>query len=191
MVEAYTAGVNGALAAAGRGASESWWGEDCLAVFKARHLLMGVVERKLWWSRVARQVGTRALIKLVRMLSGDSLLIVPPGSAASGVPVSLEAFSIPDPAVEGEQGSNSGVLGGSRTRAGRPLLAGDPHGGLELPNVYHQVHIAAATFDAVGFSFPGGAGPASLWSQPSDGLGHHAHGRRHPGPLRREPRQSP
>lgn len=160
MVDAYTAGVNDALAArlgaAPDGAAcERWRGEDCLAVFKARHLLMGVVERKLWWSRVAHRTGARTLMDLVRMLSGDSLLIAPPGSAAGGVPVNLGALPIPDPAIEGEQGSNSWVLGGSRTQGGRPLLAGDPHRGVELPNVYHQVHLAGAAFDAIGLSFPG------------------------------------
>ncbi len=155
MVDAYTRGVNAALAALGRGTAEPWRGEDCLAVFKARHLLMGVVERKLWWSRVARRAGTRALTDLVRMLSGDSLAIVPPGRRALGPPVNLDAVTLPDPVVEGEQGSNSWVLGGERTEGGRPLLAGDPHRAVELPNVYYQVHMAGGGLDAIGLSFPG------------------------------------
>ncbi|MDA8198554.1 MAG: penicillin acylase family protein [Thermaerobacter sp.] len=155
MVDAYTAGVNAALAASDREGAAPWRGEDCLAVFKARHLLMGVVERKLWWSRVARRAGMRALTDLVRMLSGDSLLIVPPGGRAWGPPANLDAVILPDPAVEGEQGSNSWVLAGSRTQGGRPLLAGDPHRGVELPNVYYPVHVAGGALDAIGLSFPG------------------------------------
>jgi penicillin amidase len=155
MVDAYTAGVNAALAASDCEGAVPWRGEDCLAVFKGRHLLMGVVERKLWWSRVARRAGARALTHLVRMLSGESLLIVPPGERVGGPPVNLDAVTLPDPAIEGEQGSNSWVLGATRTRGGRPLLAGDPHRGVELPNVYYQVHVAGGALDAIGLSFPG------------------------------------
>lgn len=155
MVDAYTAGVNAGMPASVREEAVPWRGEDCLAVFKARHLLMGVVERKLWWSRVARRAGPRALTDLVRMLSGDSLLILPPGGESSGPPIPLDAVRLPDVTIEGEQGSNSWALGGSRTHTGRPLLAGDPHRGVELPNVYYPVHVAGGTLDAMGLSFPG------------------------------------
>ena len=36
-----------------------------------------------------------------------------------------------------------------------PLLAGDPHRGIEFPNVYHQCHIRCDEFDAIGLGFPG------------------------------------
>ncbi len=166
MVDAYTAGVNAALAA-GAASGEAWRGVDSLAVFKARHLLMGVIERKLWWSRVARQAGGEALVALVRLLSGASRLIVPPGASASGCPVDLDGVRTSGAANDDQQGSNSWVLGGSRTASGHPLLAGDPHREVELPNVYYQVHLTGQTLNAIGLSFPG-----------VPGLPHFGHNRR-------------
>ena len=54
-------------------------------------------------------------------------------------------------------GSNSWVVGGARTRSGRPLLAGDPHRSFEDPNVYVQVRLTcpAEGVDVAGFTFPG------------------------------------
>ena len=34
-------------------------------------------------------------------------------------------------------------------------MAGDPHRGLDTPNVYYQNHVACPDFDVVGVSFPG------------------------------------
>ena len=55
----------------------------------------------------------------------------------------------------GDGGSNHWVLAGSRTASGKPLLAGDPHRSLDLPNVYWQNHLRCARFDAIGLSFAG------------------------------------
>ena len=54
-------------------------------------------------------------------------------------------------------GSNAWVVGGGRTRSGRPLLAGDPHRSFEDPNVYLQVRLtcAAEAVDVAGFTFAG------------------------------------
>ena len=54
-------------------------------------------------------------------------------------------------------GSNSWVVGGARTRSGRPLLAGDPHRTFTDPNVYTQVRLTcpAEGLDVAGFTFPG------------------------------------
>src|SRR6202012_4499131 len=43
----------------------------------------------------------------------------------------------------------------SRTETGRPMLAGDPHRVLEMPNMYWQVHIACDEFDMIGLTVPG------------------------------------
>ncbi len=54
-------------------------------------------------------------------------------------------------------GSNSWVVGGARTRTGRPLLAGDPHRSFADPDVYAQVRLTcpAEGIDVAGFTFPG------------------------------------
>ena len=58
-------------------------------------------------------------------------------------------------AMDSDGASNSWALSGERTASGRPLLAGDPHRGIEFPNVYHQCHLRCDEFDAIGMGFPG------------------------------------
>ena len=55
----------------------------------------------------------------------------------------------------GEQGSNAFVVGGQRTRSGRPLLANDPHLGLTVPNFWLIVGMRSPSYEAVGFMIPG------------------------------------
>lgn len=52
-------------------------------------------------------------------------------------------------------GSNAWAVGGDRTATGFPLIGGDPHRGLEHPNVYQQVRLSCDEFDVLGFAFPG------------------------------------
>jgi penicillin amidase len=66
----------------------------------------------------------------------------------------------------GNVGSNSWVIGGSRTESGMPLLAADLHLGVQMPSIWYEVVLHAGTdtasgdrpFDAAGFSFAGTPG---------------------------------
>lgn len=66
----------------------------------------------------------------------------------------------------GNVGSNSWVIGGSRTQSGMPLLAADLHLGVQMPSIWYEVVLHAGTdtatgdrpFDAAGFSFAGTPG---------------------------------
>ncbi len=58
------------------------------------------------------------------------------------LPVSIEA-------------SNNWVVGGGRTRSGKPLLADDPHLGLQVPSLWYLAHIESPTLEAVGATLPG------------------------------------
>jgi penicillin amidase len=66
--------------------------------------------------------------------------------------------------------SNNWVVSGAHTANGRPLLAGDPHQGLQSPSLMWTHHMNSAehggTLDVIGFSFVG---------TPSIELGHNAH----------------
>jgi penicillin amidase len=55
----------------------------------------------------------------------------------------------------GERGSNSWVIGGRHTASGRPILASDPHLGLESPSVLHPIDLQGGGFDIQGDSLPG------------------------------------
>jgi penicillin amidase len=163
MLMAYADGVNAALSRRPDPLyrqlgwpADPWQPVDSLAVFKVRHLLMGVVERKLWWGKVAAEAGADRLLTLARAVSGDSLVIVPPGTTARGLPVELAGVRLPETAPhDGDGGSNNWVLAPSKTATGFPMVAGDPHREVELPNVYYPLHLAAPDLDVIGLSFPG------------------------------------
>ena len=55
-------------------------------------------------------------------------------------------------------GSNNWVVAGWRTASGLPLLAGDPHLGVQMPSVWYVVHLVGGGMDVIGFSLPGTPG---------------------------------
>jgi penicillin amidase len=52
-------------------------------------------------------------------------------------------------------GSNWWIIAGSETVSGRPILANDPHLGLDTPTLFEEVHIVAPNLNVVGASLPG------------------------------------
>jgi len=58
-------------------------------------------------------------------------------------------------------GSNSWVIGGQNTASGQPILANDPHLGIQMPSIWYEIGLHcrpvsdACPFDVVGFSLPG------------------------------------
>ncbi len=61
-------------------------------------------------------------------------------------------------------GSNSWVLSGERTATGMPLLANDPHLGIQMPSIWYEVGLhcveksEACPYDVRGYSFAGAPG---------------------------------
>src|SRR5439155_4250209 len=64
------------------------------------------------------------------------------------------------------QGSNCWALAGSRTKSGKPLLAGDPHLGIRNPGIWYEIALAAGDLSLIGFSIPGVPGVV---------IGHNSH----------------
>jgi penicillin amidase len=169
MLDAYAAGVNAFLATTQTwpvefallgGRPEPWMPWDSLAVFKIRHVEMGPWQAKLWRARLVRQLGPRLAAFLCPGTPPNPMLIVPPGTEYAGPALdALEVFIRSDVALASLPawigGSNSWAVAGARTASGRPLVAGDPHRALEVPNCYYQNHLACPEFDAIGLSFPG------------------------------------
>lgn len=56
--------------------------------------------------------------------------------------------------VEG-MGSNNWVVSGAHTRSGKPLLANDPHLGLQAPALWYFAHLQAPGLDVAGATLPG------------------------------------
>lgn len=51
--------------------------------------------------------------------------------------------------------SNNWVVAGSRSTTGKPLLANDPHLGLDLPGIWYENHLCCPDLHVAGVSFPG------------------------------------
>ncbi|MDE2717928.1 MAG: penicillin acylase family protein, partial [Chloroflexota bacterium] len=169
MFEAYAEGVNGFIETtealpveyAMLGESpESWTAEDCLAVFKARHVLMGHMEAKLWRAKTVAALGPERAAELMPQYEKGGLLIVQPGAEYLGENYDVlgeyeSGAEHLDGMADADSGSNNWAVHGSRTASGKPLVAGDPHRPIETPSVYYQNHIACDEFDGMGLSFPG------------------------------------
>jgi penicillin amidase len=52
-------------------------------------------------------------------------------------------------------GSNDWVVDGTRTTTGHPLLANDPHLGINMPSIWYEVALRGGGLDVIGYSFPG------------------------------------
>ena len=199
VLDAYAAGVNAFLGAtrtlpveyAILGATpEPWAPWDSLAVFKVRHVLMGTWQLKAWRARLLRYLGPRLTAHLCPGTAPNPMLIVPPGVEYEGAAWdALGSMTAAEAAIGGlpewEGGSNNWAVAGSRTASGKPLVAGDPHRPLDVPNVYYPNHVACPAFDAIGLAFPGVPGFPHFGHNAARRLVRHPHGRRLPGPLPR------
>ncbi|MCS5674760.1 MAG: penicillin acylase family protein [Acidimicrobiales bacterium] len=169
MTESYAAGVNGWLKenfqnlpaeyAHHPAPPEPWEPWHCVAVYKVRHIFMGTLHRKLWRGHLLATAGP----DVVAAMKGDpnQASVIARGNGAhldllAGLSPLLNSQSeLLKALVDIDGGSNSWAVHGSRTVKGKPLLAGDPHRGIEFPNVYHQFHMECPEFNAIGLAFPG------------------------------------
>ncbi|WP_436795157.1 penicillin acylase family protein [Actinospongicola halichondriae] len=175
MFAAYARGVNDALATLPALPPEfglldapppaPWEPWHSIAVFKVRHLWMGTAEVKLWRSAVASVVGPAMAARLWPSVPG---VHIDPGVVDEVVTMDIDAAVAETSQVladletlgTGGAASNNFVLSGSRTATGMPIMAGDPHRAIDLPNVYWQNHVTwpdagDGGADVIGLSFPG------------------------------------
>jgi penicillin G amidase len=170
MLEAYASGVNAFIATGYRPVEyrllktepEPWQPWRSIAVMRQIGFLMGSVWWKLWRACALPIVGAEGAAKLSFEDGGGELLCAPPGLEKGSFHAALEELQpgiaalleiAPHDVAGG--GSNNWALAPSRTETGRPMLAGDPHRVLEMPNMYWQVHIACDEFDMIGLTVPG------------------------------------
>ena len=52
-------------------------------------------------------------------------------------------------------GSNDWVIDGTKSATGAPLLANDPHLGINMPSIWYEVALRGGGMDVIGYSFPG------------------------------------
>ena len=181
MLDAYAAGVNAFIESTDAlpieyklldARPEPWHPRDSFAVFKVRHIMMGVFEGKLWRAKLVTTLGAEKAAALLGGHPPGDLVIAPPGGTYKGPVLNgLEELSRNLEGIrwlqdEPDSGSNNWAVHGSRTSSGKPFLAGDAHRLLDTPNCYYQNHIACKEFDVMGISFPGVPGFAHFGHNP-------------------------
>ncbi len=100
------------------------------------------------------------------------------GTTASGTTQTSESFALPDQTLAAlqhnvslldlalgpladEMGSNSWAVSGKLTATGEPILANDPHLGIQMPSIWYQMDLhcmpknSACPLEVSGFSFAG------------------------------------
>ncbi len=165
-LEAYARGVNAYLERdpvlppeflALRVTPERWRVEDSLGWM----LVMAWDLSGNWRSELAR-------LRLSAKLSPEQLaqfLAPPPGEDPKPLPDFRALYppvedaarrllaASPDPGEA--HGSNNWVLAGSRTASGKPLLANDPHLGLQAPAIWYLAHLESPQGRVAGATLPG------------------------------------
>lgn len=167
MFEAYTAGVNAFIDTTATLpvefgllglAPQRWEPWHSGAIFKVRHVLMGLWSTKLWRARILNALGPEWVAKIGVRGNESGMLIVPPGEEFTNAVANMDEL-LPGMAALGETpdfgGSNNWAVHGTRTASGKPLVAGDPHRFIDVPNVYYQCHVACPEWDAIGYNFAG------------------------------------
>ncbi|MGE0599817.1 MAG: penicillin acylase family protein [Dehalococcoidia bacterium] len=169
MFEAYAQGVNAFLASnpplppeyglTGI-APEPWEPWHSIAVFKIRHILMGLWQWKVACAGLLARVGTEKWQSLQFLPAVGTSVILPPGTQIKQLytDASAEIGAVAEHLgflSEIDAGSNSWVVSGARTTTGKPVICNDSHRALDVPNAYWQVHLSCPEFNVAGATFAG------------------------------------
>lgn len=139
---------------------DRWEAWHSVLAFKVRHVHMGAWQGKINNAKLLVMAGAEALAKLPPGgTPPDSSLILPPGAKYQAMlqQASLDLAELSkhlDFLGDGEGGSNSWAVHGSRTTTGMPVLCNDSHRALDVPNAYWQVHVSCPEFNVTGATFP-------------------------------------
>jgi len=166
MLEAYAAGVNAFLAARPvlpiefqvfRFKPEPWKPADSMAwLLVMAWDLSGNWRSELGRLRFAARVGRERAAELIPPYPGDAAWPLPDFAALYKdlAPAATALLSI-SPSTEQAIGSNNWAVAGSRSETGKPLLANDPHLGLQAPSLWYLAHLATPAGNVVGGTLPG------------------------------------
>jgi len=135
--------------------------------------LGGNMSDELLRAHVAARLGNPATDELVPPYPDEYPVIVPHSlSGATLRTVPMAAFEVHMLGAGDEIGSNSWTIAGSRTETGAPLLANDPHLGIQMPSIWYEIGLHC---DPVGPACPYNVVGASFASAPGVIIGHNEH----------------
>lgn len=165
LLEAYTRGINVALAACGDCLPiefdlldyrpDPWQPTDSLAIAgEFRWYLTGRFPVIVVPELVKRALGDGPHYRAFLQGEADDESIMPPGSYTPGPKRPGNAGSSVSDRDEGA-GSNNWVLAGTRTQGELPLLASDPHVPYAAVSMWHEVHLLSISWHVVGIAYVG------------------------------------
>ena len=106
--------------------------------------------------RFAAKLGRERASELLPPYPGDAPWTVPDFKALyAEVDPTAGALLAAFPSREESVGSNNWVVSGARSESGKPLLANDPHLGLQAPALWYLAHLATPEGNIVGATLPG------------------------------------
>ena len=165
-LEAYAAGVNAFLETdpvlpvefhAFRMKPERWKPADTMG-----WLLVMAYDLSTNWRlelarlRFAAKLGPERANEIIPPYPGDEALPLPDfKSLYAQVEPAARALLAVAPLREHAVGSNSWVVSGARSVTGKPILANDPHLGLQAPSLWYLAHISMPSGNVVGGTLPG------------------------------------
>jgi len=106
--------------------------------------------------RYAARLGQDRAAQLIPPYPGDKEVPLPDFSALWGnlSPAATALLQV-SPPTEHAIGSNNWVVSGARSETGKPLLANDPHLGLQAPALWYLAHLSTPSGNVVGGTLPG------------------------------------
>jgi len=135
--------------------------------------LGGNMDDELLRAHIAARLGASAVAELMPPYPDDYPVIVPhPLTGASLRAVPDAAFETHFLGEGDDLGSNNWVIAGERTETGMPLLANDPHLGIQMPSIWYEVGLHC---EPVGPDCPYNVTGASFPSVPGVIIGHNDH----------------
>lgn len=165
VLERYADGVNAALEQSGRWIApelwlmgidpEPWTPEDSLRIgaLVGLNLSWAMGEEMRRGIQLTR-LGTERAVELWGWTPAEARRWLPP---ATRIQLARQPEDAITPPLSGP-GSNAWAVAPSRTASGRPLLANDPHVGVQMPGTWYAVDLLAPKLHVAGASVPGAPG---------------------------------
>jgi penicillin amidase len=106
--------------------------------------------------RLMAKLGPERTAEIMPPYPGDKAAPLPDfGTLYKELAPAAAALLSISPPTEEAIGSNNWVVAGSRAETGKPLLANDPHLGLQAPALWYLAHVASPSGNVVGGTLPG------------------------------------
>jgi penicillin amidase len=106
--------------------------------------------------RFANKLGRERANEFIPPYPGDAPIPLPDFKALyAELAPTADALLAAFPTEDYANGSNSWVVSGARSETGKPLLANDPHLGLQAPSLWYFAHLSMPSGNVVGGTLPG------------------------------------